>query len=170
MKLKLTNNITTIIGKKGTGKTSRVKELLIAGNYDQAFILDYLYEYDLYATDKVCVSTSANDVEAFCKDLWSKCRTNIKSVVVFDEIALYGSNNFDIDFLYRAGRHANLDIIATSQRFFKIPLIVRSQTDMFNVFQITEPRDIDYLNRTINKSIVDTIINLKVLQYVEVKI
>lgn len=166
-KLKLTNQIVTVVGKKGTGKTSRIKELIIEGKYDQIFILDYLYEYRIFANAKTCVSTNGADVENFCKDSWSKCDLKKKSVIIFDEIHLYGKLNFNIDFIYRCGRHANLDVIASAQRFFDLPTIVRSQTDRYDTFCVSEPRDLEYLGKVIDPQVIETVRNLKVLQYVQ---
>jgi len=170
VKLKLTNSIITVVGKKGTGKTTHVKELIITGKYQQIFVLDYLYEYRKYATVSQVSHDGAN-IKNFCKEIvWKNCDTRIKSVVIFDEIHLYGKNNFDIDFLYRCGRHANLDIIATAQRFKDVHPLVRSQSNAFHVFQITEPIDIQYLKDYVSLNIVDTIQNLQVLQYIELNI
>lgn len=166
----LQNSIITIVGKKGTGKTSRIKEILIQGKYDQVFVLDFLYEYRTYASDTTCVSHDPREIAFFCKSSWEKCRTDIKSVMVLDEIHLYGKNDFDINFIYRCARHANLDIIASSQRFYDLPVIVRSQTNRFDTFQITEPRDLQYLSQILDKSILSTIQNLKTLQYVQLSI
>ena len=170
MKIKLKNSIITIVGKKGTGKTSHVKEILINGKYDQIFVLDYLYEFRNYATISQ-VEHDGADIKRFCRDIvWEKCDTRLKSIVVFDELHLYGRNNFHIDFLYRCGRHANLDSLATAQRFKDVHPLVRSQSNKFHLFQITEPLDLDYLSKYVNSNIVEIVSNLKVLQYIEVSI
>jgi DNA helicase HerA-like ATPase len=170
VELKLTNHIITVVGKKGTGKTSHVKEVIIQGKYDQVFVLDYLYEFRKYATVSQ-VEHDGADIKRFCRDVvWKNCDTRIKSVVIFDEIHLYGKNNFDIDFLYRCGRHANLDIIATAQRFKDVHPLVRSQSNEFHIFNITEPLDIDYLTKYVSSNIIETIKNLQVLQYIIVSI
>lgn len=166
----LANRITTIVGKKGTGKTTHIKELLIKGKYQQIFVLDSLYEYRHFSSAVCCVSHDVRNVHDFCKTSWNNCRTDIKSVMIFDEVHLYGKNDKDIDFIYRAARHANLDVIASTQRFYNMPVIVRSQTDTFDVFQITEPNDLMYLEKFVAKGIVNTIRNLKVLQYVQLVI
>jgi predicted AAA+ superfamily ATPase len=166
----ITNSIVTIVGKKGTGKTSRIKEIIIEGNYQQIFVLDFLYEYSAYANDMTNVSNDPRFISKFCKESWGKCKTNIKSVMILDEIHLYGKNQFDINFVYRCGRHAKLDIIASAQRFYDLPVIVRSQTNRFDVFQITEPRDLDYLEKCISKDVLSTIQNLKTLEYVQLVI
>lgn len=166
----LQNSIVTVVGKKGTGKTSRIKELIITGKYDQIFVLDFLYEYAPYANEMTNVSNDPRYISRFCKDSWEKCKTNLKSVMVLDEIHLYGKNQYDINFVYRCGRHANLDIIASAQRFYDLPVIVRSQTNRFDVFQITEPRDLDYLSKHVSPTILTTVQNLKTLQYVQIVI
>lgn len=168
--MKLINSIVTVVGKKGTGKTSRIKEMLIQNKYDQIFVLDFLYEYRNYASDTTCVSHDPREIADFCKTSWQKCKTNIKSVMVLDEIHLYGKNDFDINFVYRCARHANLDVIASAQRMFDLPVIVRSQTNRFDVFQITEPRDLEYLAKVVSTNILSTIENLKTLQYLQLVI
>lgn len=172
----LTNSIITVVGKKGTGKTTHIKELLISGQYDQIFVLDFLYEYQSYASDTTCVSHDPRQIKNFCKTSWNTIKESyengnkIKSVMVLDEIHLYGKNDFDINFIYRCARHANLDIIASSQRFYDLPVIVRSQSNRFDTFQITEPRDLQYLSQILPKHILNTVQNLKTLQYVQLVI
>ena len=175
--MKLTNSIITVVGKKGTGKTTHIKEILINGKYEFVFVLDYLYEYQKYASDTTCISHNEVEIANFCKDSWNtikdiaeKTGSIPKSVIIFDEIHLYGKNNEDINFLYRCARHGNLDIIASSQRFMDLPVITRSQSDHFDTFQITEPRDLDYLYKYVSSNVVDTVRNLKVLQYISLKI
>lgn len=173
---KLVNNIITVVGKKGTGKTSRIKEIIIEGKYDQVFVLDFLYEYRLYADEKTYVSHDPKFIAKFCRSSWEFIKESyangkpIKSIMILDEIHLYGKNQEDINFIYRCARHANLDIIASSQRFYDLPVIVRSQTNRFDTFQITEPRDLQYLSQILSKDILSTIQNLKTLQYVQLVI
>ena len=166
----ITNSIITIVGKKGTGKTSRIKELIINGHYDQIFVLDFLYEYSSYANEMTNVTNDPRQITKFCKQSWEQCSLHKKSVMILDEIHLYGKNQFDVNFVYRCGRHARLDIIASAQRFYDLPVIVRSQTNRFDVFQITEPRDLDYLEKCISPDVLSTIQNLKTLEYVQLVI
>jgi len=175
--MKLINSIITVVGKKGTGKTTHIKEILINGKYEFIFVLDYLYEYQKYASDTTCISHNEVEIAKFCEDSWNTIKGITeqtgripKSVIVFDEIHLYGKNNEDINFLYRCARHGNLDIIASSQRFMDLPVITRSQSEKFDTFQITEPRDLEYLSKYVNSEILYTVRNLKTLQYISLKI
>jgi hypothetical protein len=86
--------------------------------------------------------------------------------VVFDEIDLYGKNNPYISFLYRFGRHKNIEVIAVSRRFYDLPVIVRALTDKFYLFQITEERDLNYLRRSVPENIISKIIALKNFEYI----
>jgi hypothetical protein len=150
--------------------------MIIKNKYDQIFVLDFLYEYQKYASDTSCVSHDPREIANFCKESWNKIKAEydsgnpIKSVMILDEIHLYGKNDFDINFVYRCARHANLDIIASAQRMYDLPVIVRSQTNRFDIFQITEPRDLEYLAKVVSTNILTTIQNLQTLQYLQLVI
>ena len=158
----------TIVGKRGRGKTTLAKRLLLSEPRDQIFILDYLGEYGSFQASNVYVQNTG--LRSFCHKVWDESREGVNSLVVFDEIDLYGKDDFRIAHLYKFGRHKGIDIIAISRRFYDLPVIVRSQTDQFHLFQITEERDVSYLKRLVPESWIQTLIRLEPFQYITISL
>jgi replication-associated recombination protein RarA len=164
--------IEAMVGRKGKGKTLLTRNLIQQRKYDKVFILDYLGEYQYLATATVQVNTYRKeaDLRPFCKNAWNNCSKQTKTLIVFDEIHQYGKNSFEISWLHRFSRHANLDIISCSHRFVDFPMALRSLVDVYHVFQITEPRDIKFLSQLVSPVFLHTVRNLEALQYVDLKL
>ncbi|GAH62706.1 unnamed protein product [marine sediment metagenome] len=107
------------------------------------------------------------DIWRFCKDVWDQAGLYKNNLVVFDEINRYGQNNEDIHWLYDLGRHKNIDIIAVSRRIFSdLPVYVRSGTERYIFFQITEPIELDYIKKHSSEEMAERVRNLGFLEYV----
>jgi len=72
--------------------------------------------------------------------------------------------------LFRIARHRNIDIIVVSQRFYDLLPIIRGLTDIFYLFNITEPRDIDYISKYIGYDISERVKSLEPLHYLQIKV
>lgn len=103
-------------------------------------------------------------------DAWNRSNPGLSTLMVLDEIAVYGRDNPQIDHLYRLGRHKGIDVVAISQRFYSLPPIVRAQTDIFHVFGTTEPRDIQYLKGLVSQEVLETILRLDFFQYINISL
>lgn len=154
------------MGKRGKGKTTLAKELIRNSSFDQVFIYDYLGEYIPLSSEKCLVSRGG--LYNFCQIVWNTSTKEYQSLIVFDEIDLYGKNNEYIAFLYRYGRHKNINLIGIARRFYDLPVIVRALTDKFYLFQITEERDINYLRRYISDEFVRKLIHLADYEYINI--
>lgn len=158
----------TILGKRGKGKTRLAKQIARSEPADQIFILDWLAEY--HDLNRPNVKIFYDDLYACFIAAWNQADRKKKTLMIFDEIDLYGKNNEYIDYLYRYGRHANIEIIAVARRFYDLPVIVRSQTNIFYVFQITEERDLNYLKNIASRDQISKIIRLKDLEYLTINL
>jgi hypothetical protein len=138
------------------------------GRARQVFILDYLGEYSKFSSRHVYVQNLG--LKSFCHKVWDESSPRKSSLVVFDEIDLYGKDDFRIAHLYKFGRHKNIDIIAVARRFYDLPVYVRALTDEFHLFQITEERDLSYLKRLVPESTLGTIVGLEPFHYINVSI
>lgn len=161
--------IETVVGKRGRGKTSLVAEQLTIQKRDQIFIFDYCGEFMDWAVEGFCYVTNTGFRE-FCHAVWDNSRAGVSTLLVLDEVSIYGKNNYLVEHIYRLGRHKGIDIIATAQRFYMLPLIVRSQSDMFRVFQLTEERDINYLKNYISEDVLRVIMGLDKFQYINLSL
>lgn len=134
----------------------------------KVYILDYLGEYSSLHSSKIYVQNLG--LKSFCHKVWDESSSKKSTLVLFDEIDLYGKDDFRIAHLYKFGRHKNIDVIGVSRRFYDLPVIVRALTDEFYLFQITEERDLSYLRRIVPDSTLQTLINLESFHYIKVSI
>jgi hypothetical protein len=163
--------IHTIVGKRGRGKTSLVAELMTTLRYDRIFVYDYCGEFAQFAIENyIVVETNASAFSRFMVQSWEDAQAVSSSLLILDEIAVYGKDNPQIDHAYRLSRHVGMDIIGISQRFFSLPVITRSQTDVFHVFQITELRDLQYLRGVIGDQAAEKIRGLGFFQYINLQL
>ena len=162
--------IKTIIGKRGKGKTSLTHQIIDEGGFDRIFILDFLGEYQSFKEKDVIISSNIQDLESFCEQAWDSASKETKTLVIFDEIHNYGKKCPPIEILYRFGRHWNIEIVAISHRFADLPMIVRSQTEQYYVFQVTEKCDLEFLRYSLPKEQVEHIANLDTWRYVTLEL
>jgi len=162
----------TIVGKRGRGKTTLAKQLILKQQTERprirVFVLDYLSEYSSFSGRNVYVQNLG--LKSFCHKVWDESSVRKPSLVVFDEIDLYGKDDFRIAHLYKFGRHKGIDLIAVARRFYDLPVYVRALTDEFHLFQITEERDLSYLKRLVPEATLQVLINLEPFHYINVSI
>lgn len=161
--------IHTIVGKRGRGKTSLAAELTVKLKYDRIFIYDYCGEFANFAIENyIFVEANTSAFSSFMVNAWDEASKGGTTLLMLDEIAVYGKDNPQIDHAYRLSRHVGMDIVAISQRFFSLPVITRSQTDIFHVFQITELRDVQYLRGTVGDRVTEAIQRLGMFEYLDI--
>lgn len=157
------NKIITILGKKGTGKTTLAKELILKSD-KPVLIWDFLGEYTgtLIATDLFQLKKAVEQVIIKKKKETILVRMSTASFPVVASI-VYEIGNFlfvieeasaicnpqyipeELSFNYRYGRHKGIDLLATSQRPAEINRLLTSQSDLIYVFKFVEPLDIKYI-------------------------
>ena len=179
----------TIVGKRGRGKTSLAAEIIASQRRDRIWIYDYMAEFQGFAIKDFIEVLVPGQIsfEEFSNRVWSETpepttdpKTGLvtppkfSTLVVLDEVSSYGrigaNDHPCLGHFYRLGRHKSIDLVSISQRFYSLPPIVRSQTDVFHVFQITEPRDTQYLNRLVSPSTLQTILRLEKFQYINISL
>ena len=150
------SRIITIIGKRGYGKTTLCKNIIADSLYKDILINDYIGEYSNLSLPNKEIYIVNNRIDLLIKFAWGRGNC----LLVLDEVDLYGKNNSAIEFIYRYGRHKNIEIVAVSRRFYDLPVIIRALTDYFFIFRITEKRDLEYLSRYIDNSRLEKIKSL----------
>lgn len=144
---------------------------MVAQRRDRIWIYDYMAEFRDFAVPGFLeVENTSTGFIPFMSRVWAESRAGISTLLLLDEIAVYGKNNLQIDHVYRLGRHKGIDIISISQRFHSLPVIVRSQTDIFHVFQVTERRDVDYLRGLVSDEVLKTIMGLNMFEYINISL
>lgn len=161
--------IETVVGKRGRGKTSLVAEIITRQKRDQIFIFDYCGEFREFAIPGFCYVENSG-FKSFIHNLWDNSREGVSTLLVLDEVAVYGKNNPLVDHVMRLGRHKGIDIISTSQRFVALPLSIRSATDTYYTFQLTEIRDMEFLRNYVSEDVLKAITGLERFQYVKLSL
>lgn len=180
--MKRENEIITILGKKGGGKTSLAANLTNESN--RLIIFDYNREYErglivtnppklaqelqkyyqssfriIYRPDESLLLDE--QFEGF--SLIAHAMTNY--TLVIEEIDLVASAGFmpqGLQKIINYGRHKGINLIGLSRRAFKVPRDLTSNSDKVIIAgPLNEPRDIKYLADFMDSSDAEKVRNLK---------
>lgn len=166
------NRIVGCAGRKGTGKSTKAKQILQAmaifhpasirlfiydtmGEHhwcpdsfeelDHAVI--YLMESFSYDSFVARYIPETDDEEADFSEICNVVYEQGNMTFLVEEVAMLGcsANHSPKKFkrLMRLGRHRNVDMLYTTQRLEEIPVSLRSATDVFILFAHSEPRALD---------------------------
>jgi len=161
--LKKINSIITIVGQRGSGKTTLAKMLVLMRS--RVVVLDPLCEYG----NEGLIFESLGDLVNFMSEhsegqfrvicrfesmeeydtLLDLSREIGMLTVVIEELNFFiqvQSKNPHFDQLYRFGRHRGVSVIGIAQRCAEIPKLITSQSDSIISFRQTEPGDLKYLS------------------------
>lgn len=140
--------------------------------YDRIFIYDYCGEFAQFAIENfIYVEANTSAFSQFMVNAWEAAsKGGGSTLLMLDEIAVYGRDNPQIDHAYRLSRHVGMDIVGISQRFYSLPVITRSQTDVFHVFSITELRDLQYLRGVVGDAVAQKIQSLQMFEYISLSL
>jgi hypothetical protein len=176
----LQNRIVGIVGRKGTGKSTELAEIL--SYVDRVLIFDAMGEHS-FIPNKLF---SVDELREFLK--WTKNKKqwaatfipgeeieeDIEGVskIVFDrgdltfaieEVPLICSPGHlpkKLGKLIRTGRHRKIDIYWTAQRAGEVSRTMTSLTDEFILFSQTEPRDLDAISSRCGADVADLVSRL----------
>lgn len=158
------NNVTTVLGRKGSGKTTLIGEII--AEYERVVAIDWNGEYQKFgcrtvegaeACSRALVDASGQTryklalivprrEEAFrLMGIIGKMK---RTLVVVDEASVYCSPSFlpdELAMLVRLGRHNELSQVYAARRPSELNRDLTAQSDLIVTFQQQEPRDLDYL-------------------------
>lgn len=190
------NTIFTIIGHKGSGKTT-LTEIITLLNNKPAIMVDpcgqFIAEHErrkifksfsefrawihntknlhIFYEGKLELVVREPDDEEF-NELCKISRKIGRHTFVVDEADLYAPPSITKDKpfykLVNMGRHSEVDIITTSRRPARISRDLTSQTDIVFFAKSLEPKDHDYIKNYIGKEYVETVQNLPKFSYLMV--
>jgi hypothetical protein len=86
-----------------------------------------------------------------------------RMIYAVDEIDRFTTAQYmpaGLDYLVNQGRHVQVSLMCTSRRPAQIPRELTSQAHRFFVFRMTEPADLDYLQKYIGAAATETVRNL----------
>lgn len=181
----LQNKITGIIGRKGTGKSTKLEELLSVR--DRVLVLDPMAEHDWTPNEISSLETlseffrwnrkkqqwAASFVpgESIDEDVEDASRIAYKAgdhAIGIDEISLFSSAGHmpkALGRMIRTGRHRKMDIYWTGLRANEVPRTLTSVTDEFILFSQTEPLDLDAIAKRCGVDIAERVGELKLHEY-----
>lgn len=176
-KPELQNRIIAIIGRKGTGKSTKLAEILAA--QDRILIFDPMAEHDFIPNE----TDSREQLEQFFK--WNRKKDQWAATYVpgeeideeVEEVSKIVYSRGDLTFaieevplicspghlppalgkLIRTGRHKKIDIYWTAQRAGECSRTLTSLTDEFILFSQTEPRDLDAIAARCGSPVADRV-------------
>lgn len=158
------NQIHSIFGRKGSGKTFFMRELSkdisriiifdVTNDFQNGFIynnvddfIDALPAFEQRSDFRVLLKfEDFEDYELALQEIRLSDLTNYTLMV--DEIHLFASpNSISTDFynIFAVGRHKAISVICATQRPYRVNPIVRSQSDIMTTFKQTENRDLGLL-------------------------
>lgn len=161
----LQNKIVGLAGRKGSGKSTALPEIVACRSrvcildvmcehyspnifYDVGECLDYLARHANDRAFHCALRPQGSEEEAL----------NALAQTVFDigdmcfaveEVPWFSTANSQpegLDLLTRMGRHRRVDLVWTAQRLAEVSRRLTSATDVFVLFAMTEPRDLDALS------------------------
>ena len=168
------------MGKKGSGKSTLTKELILQTGgkvlyfspveslkiYDfEVWNFSDLKNYFLIENMKIGDIGIIRDVSVEAMDI---CCTiailNENYTFVIDEIDMYNDSKV-LETLIHYGRHSSCNIICNTRRYTDIPRLLTSQSDFFYCFQISEPSDSEYLRKLTSNEYQQIVKSLGQYQY-----
>ena len=168
------NLIICVFGRKGSGKTTLVREIIKEN--PRVFVIDSLAEYDagfqVVHGKRACIE-AMRDAGRAREDLFDlkeergpfrlslrvlDVEDNLElidyayefpgTMLVVEETSLYTKSHFlptEISRLVRYGRHREIDQIYVARRPSEVSRDLTAQADLIVSFQQQEPRDVKYL-------------------------
>lgn len=181
------NKIVGVIGRKGSGKSTRVKTMLLY--VPRIFVWDPMREYQdtvanfmdgphyleeehllhryfkeagrskTFALTYIPEEASEEEFEEICQIVYHYGHM----LFVVEEAPLVMKAGYmppTFGKIVRTGRHRGLDLLWTAQRAAEVARTLTSMTDVFIVYSQTEPRDLDAIAERCGREVADRVAGL----------
>lgn len=182
--IEVKNEIAVILGRKGQGKSTLAAEL--SSKLSKVIIIDSLNEYkdnvrleidrDLKKNLDFFFSHSSEFKISFCPettqefdDLLEVLKRYSDYTLLLDEIGLWSTPSYIPEPLYwllRFGRHNRINQIYIARRPPELNRMITALADKFYIFNIIEPRDLEFISKILGEDITDKIKNIKKFSYI----
>jgi hypothetical protein len=180
------NRIVGLVGRKGSGKSTRLRDLLrycprflvfdVMGEHtepkDNRFespatltqFLKWSHEQQNFAGTYVPSGQLDEEIEEVARLVYARGDL----CFVCEEVPLYTQAGYmppSFGKLIRTGRHQQIDIVWTAQRAAEVPRTLTSLTDLWVLFSQTEPRDLSALADRCGRDVADRVAGLGLHDY-----
>lgn len=131
-----------ICGKRQSGKTTKVKEIIKLFNPRKVFVIcDKITNYDdLRDKTEIEYLDIKNDLNGKLQKVIDECKnTDIINLLIIDDINMYylkDSNNYPLDnyaTIVYSGRHFGIKIIQVTQCIKEISITIRQNMDILEI-------------------------------------
>lgn len=147
-----------ILGKKGHGKSTWIKNYIKNNFHEKFLIYDYNYEYNEFQKyDNIEFFENINDILSRGVEI-----TNV-NIIIEEFHSLNHEDEDRISHIIRIMRHYNLQLFLISHRIYDMNPFIRNQIDYLIFFRMQEKRDKDFLLNFID--IENLNFNLKPFEY-----
>ncbi len=180
------NRIVGVVGRKGSGKSTRVRELLrycprfvvfdpmgehAQGNRNRFESPAKLGQFLNWARDQQTfagVYVPAGELDEEIEEVSRLVYKRGSLCFVCEEVPLYSQPGYMPTIfgkLIRTGRHRRIDICWSAQRAAEAPKTLTSLTDLWVLFSQTEPRDLDALADRCGREMAERVAGLGLHDY-----
>jgi len=180
------NRIVGVVGRKGSGKSTRVQVLL---RYCPRFVVfDVMGEHAKENGNRLETTRQLSEFLRWSRQQPAFAATFVPSgeldeeieevarliyargelCFVCEEVPLYIQAGYMFPLfgkLIRTGRHQQIDIVWTAQRAAEVSRTVTSLTDQWVLFSQTEPRDLSALADRCGREVADRVVGLGLHDY-----
>lgn len=170
-------SVRIVLGKSGSGKTTLTRSLI--GEMRRVVIIDPMDQFP--DAPALTVSGLHHEIATLPLRQDYRARLIITGVPAFDyvarlvlwrgdltllvdEVDIFASSPMLREIVMR-GRHARVNLIATSRRPAEVPRDLTSQASELYSFRQAEPRDLDYLRKYFGSSVTDQLPTLSEFSY-----
>lgn len=175
------NQIVGIVGRKGTGKSSYLRQLLrycprllvfdvmaehvpeggnrLESSAQLAQFLKWSREQEKFAGTYIPDGGLDEEIEEVSRLVYGRGRL----CFACEEVPLYTQPGYMPPFfgkLVRTGRHREIDIAWTAQRAAEVPKTLTALTDMWILFSQVEPRDLSALSDRCGREVAERVAGL----------
>jgi len=184
--MEIQNRIVGVVGRKGSGKSTRVHDLLLycprfvvfdvmgehAGENDNRLeSLSRLAEFLKWSREQPTFGGTyvpSGELDEEIEEVSRLVYAHGDLCFVCEEVPLYAQAGYMPPLfgkLIRTGRHRQIDILWTAQRAAEVPRTATSLTDLWVLFSQTEPRDLSALADRCGREVADRVAGLGLHDY-----
>ena len=175
------NRIVGIVGRKGSGKSTRTAVLVkhaprivvfdpmedhraaLPDHFEGLEDIEAVWEYFNQASREetfACSYTPGDDPEREFEELCKVVYEYGNVLLVVEEVPIVVKANYlpkTFGRIVRTGRHRDIDILWTAQRASEVARTLTASTDIWIFFSQTEPRDLDAIAERCGRDIADKV-------------
>jgi hypothetical protein len=173
--------IYTVFGKKGSGKSTLSKEIMVNLGGRVVFLSPVerlnVEHVEVWTVEDIetemeeqepgdVVLVRLADVSAMDAVACQAIYDGEGYTIIIDEVEKYQGSKELLDMIHYS-RHFNIHIVANTRRYVDVPRLLTSQSDILYVAPTREPRDIQYIKDYTEPAFVEALNDLETFEFLE---